>query len=141
MSYSYDGSYDDFSFSIVRGDDEVFDCVARVPNAGATAPYTNSNSSRQSLVGWGEIYCTAKLSPQYEADASAVFQLTKANGGVLVTNAAQGEFQVIIEPEDYANLGYRPTQLWVDIQGEDADGKIHTLCTGMVKVNVETTRS
>lgn len=138
---SFDGSYDDFSLPVIRGDDYEFPFVVRIPSAGATAPYDDANSTRAPLGGWQAFWCTGK---RYDAlgsaDTAKLFQVTLAGGGIVLTNAAEGEAKVVLTP---AETGVLPAgqEIWVDVQGKDAAGKIHTLCTGKLPVRADVTRS
>jgi len=139
---AYDGSYDDFTAPIIRGDDYEFPFTVRLPNDGATAPYDDDNTTRADLSGWAELWCTGKL--QYEQDAAgdtaALFQVTLGGGGIVLTDAAQGEAKVVLTPDETGDLP-PGEDVYVDVQGKDANGKIHTLATGIFPVRADVTRS
>lgn len=141
---TYDGRYNDFEQSIIRGDDYEFPFVVRLPNVGASPPYTDSNTTRVDLTDWDELWCTGKRGSSLNeaADADALFQVTLSGGGIVLTDAAEGEGKVVLTPDETGELPVEKDRpLFVDVQGKDASGKIHTLCTGRFPVRADTTRA
>jgi len=138
----YDGRYDDFNQPVIRGDDYEFPFTVRLPNEGAEAPFTDLNTTRAPLGAWGEIWCTGKLGTVQNraGDGSALFQVTKSGGGIVITNALQGEAKVLLTPSETGALP-PGEEVRVDVQGIDGNGKTHTLCTGVFPVRADVTRT
>lgn len=138
---SYNGAYDDFGKPIIRGDDYELPFVARLPNEGASAPYDDDNTTRINLGTWGELWCTAKRLAHLSlpGDTSKLFQVTKSGGGIVVTDAAQGRFKVVLTPAITSLLP--ADQIYVDLQGLDDTGKVRTLATGVFTVKADVTRA
>lgn len=138
---TFDGTYKDFRRPIIRGDDYELPFVVRIPDGGADPPYDDTNSERAPLGDWGEIWCTGKLATVLNrpGDDDALFQLSKSGGGVVITDPDQGMLKVIFTPDVTGTL---PTsgEVRVDIQGVDAAGKVHTLCTGVFPIRADVTR-
>lgn len=76
-----------------------------------------------------------------DADASAVFQRTIANGGITVTNAIQGRFTVSIVPANTSSLGNTAVVLVYDLQVKISTGAIYTLDSGTLVVSPDVTLS
>jgi hypothetical protein len=139
---SFNGSYDDFADTIIRGDDYEFPFQVRTPQTNAAPPYTAANTDPVDISGWQELWCTAKAGPRLgdpADDTGAAFQVTRTGGGIVVTDAANGKAKVVLAASVSRTLKNR--ELRMDVQGRDASGKIHTVCTGILTVNADPTRA
>lgn len=120
-------AFDKFNYEIFRGDDRDITIAVKTP-AGVA----------QNITGW-TFWVTGKVSLA-DADAAAIFQRTSANGGVVITDAANGLATATIRGADTSALTAETT-LFVDIQGKDTAGRVATLATGKIKVVLEVTQA
>lgn len=75
-----------------------------------------------------------------DADADALIQKTLGSGITVIGNAADGNLLVTIDPEDTDSLT-RQTVLYCDVQLLEADGRVTTVASGTLTVELDVTRS
>lgn len=82
----------------------------------------------------GTVKMTAKWSLS-AADGSAVFQKTSSpGGGIVVTDAAQGQITVTIASSNTSSLPAKKVELPYDIQFVDSSGAVYTVLYGTLVI-------
>lgn len=89
-------------------------------------------------ISTGLLFFTAKKHARY-SDEDAVFQKT-IGSGIVVTNGANGEFDVTLDAVDTSSL-YAPAMLVWDVQWVSTGGKAFTLLDGTLLIKPDVTRS
>ncbi len=121
-------SFTDFNQDVARGDDTTVNFTIKNPAGTAVLNVT----------GWS-FWFTGKVDLN-DTDGSAVFQRTTANGGITITDAANGAISVAIRAVDTSPLTADTTVL-CDLQGKDAGGKVNTIMTGKINIKREVTQA
>lgn len=80
---------------------------------------------------------TMKRSPK-DADNAAVIQQTTTNGGITLTNAAQGELRVTVPAA--TTTTWNPGEHWADLQLTTAGGEVHTAQFYIITIVEDITR-
>lgn len=111
---------------IRRGDDYEFDIPIVDQVTGLPVDITGT-----------EFWFTAKRR-LFDADADAVISKDMATG-IAIIDAPGGRARVFIDAADTVSL-YKRTTLRYDVQWKDADGRIHTVDTGDLLVELDVTR-
>lgn len=116
--------------SVRRGDGIRF--AVTVTNADSGAPIDLSTAA---------IWCTAKRDLA-DADADAVFQVTKADGLITVDGADNNVAHVLVPAEDTVGL-LRTTTLFYDVQikGPAVQDEPQTVVWGMLTISLDVTRA
>lgn len=117
--------YADFTFTMWRGDTEVFDAAIAV--SGVPVDITGCS-----------LKFTAKRSLQ-DDDADAVFQLDTPTE-ILITNGPGGLCQINVASLDTSAL-LVPTLCYCDLQLVDTSGNVSTTATGTLMVKIDVTRT
>ena len=92
---------------------------------------------------WFTVKTSSAPAADNDSDAAKVFQVTSAGGAITITDAANGQIQVVIP----ANQSYSPsftyadTVYYYDLQMKDVSGKIQTLSKGRLTVFADITRT
>ena len=108
------------NIKMVRGDTYKFDAAIIL------------NGAPVDLTG-GTVRMTAKWSLA-NLDASAVFQLSSATTGIVITSATAGEIQVTIASSNTSSLPSKKVELPYDIQFVDSIGAVYTVLYGTLTV-------
>lgn len=112
-----------FALTVKRGD--TIDLEVTATRAGAPVDLTGA-----------DIWCTGKRNLK-DADADAVFQ-KKIGDGVAIVDADAGEALVTLDPADTASLT-KQTTLYCDVQLVEADGRVTTIASGTLTVELDAT--
>ena len=67
-----------------------------------------------------------------------IIELTTENGRIIISNPEDGEFELLITPEDTAALSFNSAVY--DLELENLDGEVVRLLKGMVSLDPEVTR-
>ena len=108
------------NIKMVRGDTYKFDAAIIL------------NGSPVDITG-GTVRMTAKWSLA-NLDAAAVFQLSSATTGIVITSATAGEIQVTIAAANTSSLPAKKVELPYDIQFVDSIGAVYTVLYGTLTV-------
>lgn len=101
-----------------RGNDRVFELTVTRDNKPV-----NLTGASLRFVARGSV----------KADSLALVTKTTANGGILITDAVNGQVQISVDSVDTADL-YAPTALHYDVELEEANGRISTAAKGVLLV-------
>jgi hypothetical protein len=110
-----------------RGDTETYD-LAITDRAGDPVNLTGST-----------VWFTAKRHTS-DADDDAIITATQGDG-LEITNAAQGELTLTLQPDDTSGLEDRLVRLEYDVQLKDGTGRITTPLTGKLYVHPDVRRA
>ena len=81
----------------------------------------------------GQLFMTA-------ADQSGTVVFSKSVGlGIVLTNAANGQATITIDPQDTQSLPGRITRLKYDVEYENGAGEIYTILSGTITVQPDVT--
>lgn len=116
----------DFSLTVKRGD--TIDLEVPILRDDVAVDLTGA-----------DIWFTAKRRLT-DADADAVAQKSIGSGIVVVGDAADGTVLVTLDPADTDSLT-KQTVLTCDIQLVEADGRVTTVASGTLTVELDATRS
>lgn len=119
-------SFQDFNFSMFRGDTEVFEGAVTV--AGVVVDITGCS-----------LKFTAKRTLQ-DTDATAVFQCSTLEGSIVITNGPAGEYSITVESIKTQPL-IAPTVCLCDVQLVDTFGNVSTMATGKLVISLDITRT
>jgi len=114
--------FTDTPLSLTRGDTDFLDGTATKPDGTA-----------QPLTGW-TIRFIVKRRPG-DPDNEAVITKTTADGGIQITDAAQGLYTVPITPADTAGLANQRQTLYGWAVGTDPLGEVNTLWAAIVTIH------
>ena len=116
-----------FSIEFPRGDDAMLPVVVTRPAGGAVVDLTGA-----------ALRFTAKRKRK-ALDVDAIIVKTLGDG-IVVTDAANGEAVIVIEPEDTDDFT-RQLTLQCDLQMVESDGTITTVADGTLTVTLDVSRT
>jgi len=119
-------SYADFSFEMWRGDTEVFDAAVTV--SGIAIDITGCS-----------LRFTAKRNLN-DTDAEAVFQVTTASGGIVITNGPAGLAEITVSSADTAPVT-QAIKCYCDLQLVDTFNNVSTTATGTLLIKLDVTET
>ncbi len=116
------------NLSLVRGSTFSFDVI--ITNSGTGLPENLTNGTLKFTAKWDLI----------DADGSAVFQKT-IGSGITVTNASQGQANIVISPTDTSTLPFNIVNLNYDLKYTDASGNIFITLLGLLNITPNVTQT
>ena len=119
-------SYADFAFEMWRGDTEVFDAAVTV--SGVAIDITGCS-----------LRFTAKRNLN-DTDAEAIFQITTAGGGIVITNGPAGLAEITVASADTAPVT-QAIKCYCDLQLVDTFSNVSTTTTGTLTIKLDVTET
>lgn len=110
-------------FTMYRGDTVIFSGTATAAAGGA-----------QDLTG-----CTLRFvakKSKRDTDGNAIISLSSPSSGVAIVSAAGGTYTVTIPPSSTSSLT-KPEYLFYNLQLTDGTGRVYTVDTGTITVNMD----
>jgi len=115
--------------TVIKGDDRTLGLIV----------YTDSTLANRFSLADCDLWFTVKNKAS-DSDADAVIQKTSAaSDEINVTDAAQGEAEIYLLPEDTESLPAVVARLFFDVQVKGSDGKIKTVSKGSFVVEPDVT--
>lgn len=116
------------TLSMIRGSTFSFDVA--ISNSGTGLPENLTNGTLKFTAKWDLI----------DSDASAVFQKS-IGSGITITNASQGQVNIVISPTDTSTLPFNTVNLNYDLKYTDSIGNIFTTLLGLINITSNVTQT